>query len=211
VVGAFETGGRMNEATPALGRPRSDAARLAVLHAVDDMLVEEGYAAMTMKGIAARAGVGKQTVYRWWTSKAEILLEAVTQDAETDLVIEPASTSAHEIDNFLDTIVRFLTESHAGAAYRALVGEAQHDPRVAELMRSPDALAGAADPILRRAIARGDLPAGLDLDAAAAELVGPVFFLVFTGPADAGMRVPHTGAEFLARYSRESTSPTTAK
>jgi AcrR family transcriptional regulator len=41
-----------------LGRPRSDAARQAVLHAVDDMLVEDGYASMTMKGIAARAGVG---------------------------------------------------------------------------------------------------------------------------------------------------------
>jgi AcrR family transcriptional regulator len=48
------------------GRPRSEQAREAVLHAVDDLLLEVGYAALTMKGIAERAGVGRQTVYRWW-------------------------------------------------------------------------------------------------------------------------------------------------
>jgi AcrR family transcriptional regulator len=170
---------------------------MAVLHAVDDMVVEDGYAAMTMKGIASRAGVGKQTVYRWWTSKAEILLEAVTQDAETGLAVEPAATSAEEIDSFLATVVRFLTETHEGAAYRALVGEAQHDVKVAKLIRSSDVLVAAAVPVLKRAIARGDLPDGLDLDDAAAQLVGPVFFRVLTG-ADVGR--PDSGAAFVARY-----------
>jgi AcrR family transcriptional regulator len=184
----------------AVGRPRSDAARIAVLHAVDDMLVEDGYAAMTMKGIAARAGVGKQTVYRWWTSKAEILLEAVTQDAETALVVEPAATSAEEIDSFLAAVARFLTETHEGAAYRALVGEAQHDVKVAKLIRSSDVLAVAAVPVLKRAIERGDLPADVDLDAAAAELVGPVFFRVLTGAAG---RTPDAGEAFIAHYARQ--------
>lgn len=191
----------MNIVDPArsLGRPRSDAARIAVLHAVDDMLVEDGYAAMTMKGIASRAGVGKQTVYRWWTSKAEILLEAVTQDAETALVVEPAPTSAEEIDHFLAAVVRFLTETHEGAAYRALVGEAQHDPKVAELIRSSDALVTAAIPVLKGAIARGDLPADLDLDDTAAGLVGPVFFRILTGAA---AHAPVTGAAFIAHYAQ---------
>jgi AcrR family transcriptional regulator len=174
---------------------------MAVLHAVDDMVVEDGYAAMTMKGIASRAGVGKQTVYRWWTSKAEILLEAVTQDAETGLAVEPAATSAEEIDIFLATVVRFLTETHEGAAYRALVGEAQHDRKVAELIRSSDVLAAAAIPVLKRAIARGDLPEGLDLDGAAAQLVGPVFFQILTG---AGIGRPGSGAEFVAHYAPKS-------
>jgi len=72
-------------APPTPGRPRSEAARRAVLHAVDDMLVEVGYAAMTMKGIAERAGVGRQTVYRWWSTKAQILLEACVDDARSEL------------------------------------------------------------------------------------------------------------------------------
>jgi AcrR family transcriptional regulator len=152
-----------------------------VLHAVDDMLVEDGYAAMTMKGIADRAGVGKQTVYRWWSSKAEILLEAVRQDAEAELVVDPASTTAEEIETLLHTISRFLTVSHAGAAYRALVGEAQHDSRVAELIRGADVLVAATIPVLARAVERGDLPPDVDLERAAEQLVGPVFFRILTG------------------------------
>jgi AcrR family transcriptional regulator len=174
---------------------------MAVLHAVDDMVVEEGYAAMTMTGIASRAGVGKQTIYRWWASKAEILLEAVMQDAETGLAVDPAPTTAEEIDTFLATVVRFLTETHEGAAYRALVGEAQHDARVAKLIRSSDVLVAAALPVLKRAIARGDLPADLDLNDAAAGLIGPVFFRVFTG---AGVGIPDSGAEFVAHYAPRS-------
>jgi AcrR family transcriptional regulator len=172
---------------------------MAVLHAVDDILVEQGYAAMTMKGIAARAGVGKQTVYRWWASKAEILLEAVTEDAASELAVDPATSSSEEIDLFLDAVVRFLTTSHAGAAYRALVGEAQHDTKVASLVRSSDALVLAAAPVLGRAVARGDLPADLDLEEAAVDLVAPTAFRVFAGFADARTKAP--GSAFIARYA----------
>jgi len=52
---------------------RSDPARVAVLHAADDLLVERGYAGVTIEGIAARAGVAKQTIYRWWPSKVRDL------------------------------------------------------------------------------------------------------------------------------------------
>jgi AcrR family transcriptional regulator len=171
--------------SPSIGRPRSNEARLAVLHAVDDMLVEDGYAAMTMKGIAARAGVGKQTVYRWWKSKAEILLEAVMLDASSELAVAPATTSAEEIDRYLSAVEVFLTTSPAGAAYRALVGEAQHDRAVAELIRSSDALLASAIPILQRSIERGDLAATADLTEAAEQLVGPVFYRLLTGQSTA--------------------------
>jgi AcrR family transcriptional regulator len=197
---------RVNDADQgsSLGRPRSDAARIAVLHAVDDMLVEDGYAAMTMKGIAARAGVGKQTVYRWWSSKAEILLEAVMQDAETELSVGPGATSAQEIDDFLAAVITFLTGSHAGAAYRALVGEAQHDVKVADLIESSDVLVKAARPVLQRVVARGDLPATRDLDEIAAQLIGPVFFSILTGQAGGGSDSQTTGDELIGRYSPRS-------
>jgi AcrR family transcriptional regulator len=154
-----------------------------VLHAVDDLLVEQGYAAMTMKGIAARAGVGRQTVYRWWSSKAEILLEAVRQDAATELVVEPASTTRDELDSFRALVVTFLTDSPAGAAYRALVGEAQHDRHVADLIRGSDVILAAASPLLRRAQARGDVADGIDLTTAALEIVGPIVFGELIGAA----------------------------
>ena len=54
---------------------RSEQARIAVLQAADDLLVERGFAGLTVEGIAATAGVAKQTIYRWWPSKTEILFD----------------------------------------------------------------------------------------------------------------------------------------
>src|SRR3954452_848903 len=92
-----------------LGRPRSESARIAVLHAVDDLLGEVGYAAMTMKGIAERAGVGRQTVYRWWSTKAEILLEGCLTDAREELAVPPHPTPAGDLLAYLTVLTEFLT------------------------------------------------------------------------------------------------------
>ncbi|KRC58585.1 TetR family transcriptional regulator [Agromyces sp. Root81] len=156
------------------GRPRSEDARAAVLRAVDDMLVDEGYAAMTMKGIANRAKVGRQTVYRWWSSKAEILLEASATDAARELTVPQGPDAEAEIAGFLTALSTFLTDSDAGLAYRALLGEAQHDRKVAELLRGTDVLGDAARAVIQSARGRGALKDESDLGALTAELVGPI-------------------------------------
>jgi AcrR family transcriptional regulator len=164
-----------------VGRPRSEQARVAVLHAVDDLLVEVGYAALTMKGIAERAGVGRQTVYRWWATKAEVLFEATITDASHELVSAPQPNAVDDISAYLDTDVTFLTTSPAGAGYRALIGEAQHDPAVARMMASVDLFATAARPVLERIIDRGDVAASLPPAAAVEILTGPAYFRVLGG------------------------------
>lgn len=167
----------MEEHARPLGRPRSEDARLAVLRAVDDMLVDEGYAAMTMKGIAERAKVGRQTLYRWWSSKAEILLEASAADAARELTVEPGADAEADVIAFLDALSLFLTSSDAGLAYRALLGEAQHDRKVAELLRGTDVLGDSARACIAGARSRGALgDPGSDDAALAAELVGPILF-----------------------------------
>src|SRR5690348_16839216 len=60
------------------GRRRSNQAHQAILQATFEVLEQVGYRAMTIEGIAARAGVGKKTIYRWWPSKAAVALETVT-------------------------------------------------------------------------------------------------------------------------------------
>jgi AcrR family transcriptional regulator len=163
-------------ATP--GRPRSENARRAVLHAVDDMLVDIGYAAMTMKGIAERAHVGRQTVYRWWSTKAEILLEASVEDARSELATTPKADPTEDLVAYLAAVTRFLTVSPAGLAYRALLGEAQHDPAVRDLLGKDDPLATATDAVLDRH--RSHAHAMPDARLAAAQLVGPVVLPILT-------------------------------
>ncbi|MBR7830903.1 TetR/AcrR family transcriptional regulator [Actinospica sp. MGRD01-02] len=181
-------------ATP--GRPRSETARLAVLHAVEDMLVETGYSAMTMKGIAERAGVGRQTVYRWWPTKAHILIEACADDARTVLTVTAHQDPVRTITDFLVALVQFLTTSAAGAAYRALLGEAQHDAEVAGLFDKAELLAGPARAALEHV--RRHFP-GMPQDRlAAAELCGPIVLIVISGGSPPSFRDLRAHADRLA-------------
>jgi AcrR family transcriptional regulator len=160
-----------------IGRPRSEKARTAVLQAVDDLLVEIGYAAMTMKGIAERAQVSRQTVYRWWSTKAEILFEASAADAEEELT------------------VRFLAHSPAGASYRALLGEAQHDSAVAELLATKDVLGDSARVVIERAVLPGR--PSIPVDQATALLIGPTFFWIVSGRNPAKLHPRELAQRFL--------------
>ena len=159
---------------------RSEEARQAVLEAADDLLAERGFAGVTIEGIAARAGVAKQTIYRWWPSKVDVLLEAFTEDMAEHLTPEDLGDLGADLRVHLARLAEFLTESDPGAVFRALTGQAQHDPQLATRLRdvhlshqrTRDALP------LRRAIDRGDLPADLDVDLALDQLVGPIYYRV---------------------------------
>lgn len=66
-------------ALPRSGPVRSEAARLAILDAAVALFAEHGYDHLTIEGIARRAGVGKQTIYRWWPSKGDVIAEAILE------------------------------------------------------------------------------------------------------------------------------------
>ena len=95
------------------GARRSEASRRAILTAAFELVGEVGYARLTVEGIAARAGVGKQTIYRWWPSKGVVLLDAFlalsenaegevalpdTGDLDADLKLEIREEIAEELD-----------------------------------------------------------------------------------------------------------------
>src|SRR4051812_13818352 len=83
------------------GRPRSEEARRAVLAATHDELVERGYGALTIEGIAARAGVGKQTIYRWWSSKGDVVLDAALDLAATGVPAPDEGSLEADLTTFL--------------------------------------------------------------------------------------------------------------
>ncbi|MYW03066.1 TetR/AcrR family transcriptional regulator, partial [Streptomyces sp. SID3343] len=167
---------------------RSEAARLAVLEAADDLLVEKGFAGVTMEGIAARAGVAKQTIYRWWKTKADVLMDAFLQDAAEDLTPPDSGDIALDLRDYLGRLAYFLAESDSGAVFRALIAQAQHDPVFARDFRSNwlDAQRRRDRLPLERAVRDGRLPTDLDIATEADHLVGPLYYrvLVTAEPID---------------------------
>ncbi|MDR6973506.1 AcrR family transcriptional regulator [Streptomyces sp. 3330] len=113
---------------------RSERSRRAIYDAALALVAETGYAKTTIEGIAARAGVGKQTIYRWWGSKADVLLEAfldLSEEAargagasqEQPYVIPDTGDLAADIKAVLRATVDQLTDPRFEAPSRALAAE----------------------------------------------------------------------------------------
>jgi AcrR family transcriptional regulator len=144
------------------GRKRSEESRLAILTAALELATEVGYAGLTVDGIAARAGAGKQTIYRWWESKADVLLDAVATKADLFVPIPDHGDFAKDLRAFLISSFALTAEEPLANTLRALMAQAQIDDDFRErfwfyfLSRRRDALRQ----IIDRAFQRDeDLPA----------------------------------------------------
>ncbi|GGR13174.1 TetR/AcrR family transcriptional regulator [Streptomyces netropsis] len=180
---------------PRAGSRRDEAARLAVLHAADDLLVEHGFGALTVEAIARRAGVAKQTIYRWWPSKVEILLDTLIEDSDKRLPVPTERPTAESIRGYLGDFARFLTDDPAGKVLLALIAEAQHDPHTAKSFHTRY-LGPRRDQerdMLARAIDAGEVSPRLGLDATIDALVGPIVYCALTGSS-----IPRDLADTLA-------------
>jgi AcrR family transcriptional regulator len=190
-------------------RRRSDRARIAVLHAADDLLVERGYAGVTIEGIAARAGVAKQTIYRWWPSKFEILMDTLLEDAAGALAIPDTGTVAQDLRQHLRQLADFLSAQPAGRVMLALIGQAQHDAGVARAFqqRFGDERRVRDRAILERAQARGEIAPGIDLDLLIDMIYGPLYHRVLlTGLPVDGPFIDGLVDHVLASVSRPARS-----
>jgi AcrR family transcriptional regulator len=149
-----------DQPAPGPGRKRSEDSRLAILAAAMDLVGEVGYAGLTIEGIAARSGTGKQTIYRWWPSKADVLLDALATKADLHVPIPDEGSYAEDLRAFLLASFRLGRDRRVVDVLRALMAHAQVDAafgdrfRASFLHRRRDALAVIVD----RAKARGDLP-----------------------------------------------------
>ena len=155
---------------------RSEDARRAVLEAADDLLAEKGFAGVTVEGIAAAAGVAKQTIYRWWSSKTDILLDTFLEDAAR-LAPRDHGDLATDLRAHLRRLADFLSRDDAGTVLKALIGHAQHDPAFAAVLRERylDEQRRRDRLPLDRAVERGELPSEFDVPAGVDLLVGPIY------------------------------------
>ena len=161
----------------AVPRTRNARSHRAILAATNELLVEAGYTALTIEGVAARARVGKATVYRWWPSKAALVIEAITQDG-TNL---PAADTGNVRDDLLYSVQRVigvLTDPAAGSIIPAMTADLVRDPAIAEIFRDqylrPRRSAVAV--MIHRAVDRGELPADADVALLLDVCIGTVFY-----------------------------------
>ncbi|WP_079031806.1 TetR/AcrR family transcriptional regulator [Streptomyces specialis] len=155
---------------------RSEGARRAILTAAFDLVSETGYAKLSIEGIAARAGVGKQTIYRWWPSKGAVLFDAFLMLAESppdaDGRRDPALPDTGDLAADLKTVLRAtvaeLNDPRFDAPMRALTVETLNDPALAALYaeRLEEPMKELKKERLRAAQRAGQLPPDTDLDTA---------------------------------------------
>ncbi|MBP0455570.1 MULTISPECIES: TetR/AcrR family transcriptional regulator [unclassified Kitasatospora] len=170
---------------------RSERSRKAVLTAAAELVAEVGFGKLTIEAIAARAGVGKQTIYRWWPSKGAVVFDAfqaANEDASGSLALPDTGDLAAD----LRTVLRPTADQLADPAFdntgRGLVSECLLDPALLREYRERlmDPLLEATRDRLRTARAAGRIADDADLDLAVELLYGPMYYrwLHGLGPLD---------------------------
>lgn len=147
------------------GRPRSAEAHRAILDATVGLLTEVGYQSLSIESVAARARVGKATVYRWWPSKVELVVEAVHSQA-LEIVPEPDTGSLHGDTRELIAGVVTLACSPLGRVIEALWAEAERSQALHETLETVFLARRQqiATRVLERALQRGEARRDVDIE-----------------------------------------------
>jgi AcrR family transcriptional regulator len=175
----------MTTAAPRRGRPRSETAHQAILEAVAELLMERGLGAISMDAVAERAGVSKATIYRWWPTKETLALDAIYDAWASVAPARDTGTLRGDLLSLLRPWTRLAASRPYGRVIAALLTEAQSDPVFAAAYRErfvhPRREQGRV--ILQRAIERGEIPAGTNVEVALDLLYGPIYHRMLHGHA----------------------------
>lgn len=170
------------------GRPRSTASRSAILKAAYQILRESGFAGFTVEGVAARAGAGKATIYRWWQTKGRLAIEAFLVALAPRLDVAPETASAVADLRAHVHHAASIYRGRTGQLLRELIALGQEDAETSRVLRT-DFVAprhSLAIRLLGRAQQAGEVAADVDLEVLADALWGPIFhrLLVSRMPID---------------------------
>ncbi|MEI7030634.1 TetR/AcrR family transcriptional regulator [Streptomyces pratensis] len=157
---------------------RSERSRRAILRASLDLCTERGYGRVTVEAIAARAGVSKKTIYRWWPSKGAVLLEAFADVLVDATPFVDTGDIGADLRAHVAGAVRVLSVPPFGPAYAGILSELHHDDTLARAVREQ-----LVDPRVEEAVGRlrgaqdqGQIPPGANLPLAVEMLYGPVYY-----------------------------------
>jgi AcrR family transcriptional regulator len=184
-------------ARPHTGRRRNEAVRRAILGAALAILREGNMRDLTIGGIAERAGVGRQTIYRWWPSKDAVVAEAMTYQAREIVPVPDTGMLRSDLTAFLEDSFKGTQDPGTQRMLRQVMSAAQHDAHVAGVLADFTSQRRAElRGLLARGRDRGELPADANLDMLADLAYGFLWYRLLVGHAPLDARA----AEDLAAH-----------
>jgi AcrR family transcriptional regulator len=186
------------ESRRSIGAARNPESHEAILEAAEAILSEQGYAGFSIEAVARRAKAGKPTIYRWWPSKAHLLLDVYTR--LKDHMLEPdTGTLEGDLREFLLNLLAFWAGS-PGGVFRSLIAEAQTDDKAGEALREYciDRVRHTAR-LIDRAKARGEVGVEVDSLAGSDLLSSYAWKLLLTGRLEGMERDVAAVAGMMAR------------
>jgi AcrR family transcriptional regulator len=157
------------------GRPRSEQAEQAIIDAALELFAERGVEGVCVEAVAAKAGVGKATIYRRWPSKEELLIAALGS-LKSPMPDPQGATVREDLVEMVDVMVRDAADPRYARQFAMLHGEGENYPKL--MARYYETIVQPRREVikaaLRRGIDRGELRADLDVDVAMLSLTGTV-------------------------------------
>ncbi|MGN6250872.1 MAG: TetR/AcrR family transcriptional regulator [Marmoricola sp.] len=166
------------------GRPRDPQADVRILEAAAELILARGFDSMTVDEVAAKARVGKATVYRRWARKEDLAVAAMERLYVSEMPLPDTGTIEGDLTVTYSNVLAFANSEAGGAYLRTTIVESVRDDRIAALYRSASERAEAqAEVMFERAIERGELRPEIDLRWAVQWLTGLLAVCVITGRA----------------------------
>lgn len=158
------------------GRPRNQRTHEAILAATRELLLERGYPALTIDAVAVRAGTAKTTIYRRWSTKGALVLDATAKNVAIGVVPDTGSTR-EDLTVAVRQLITTFSDRLAAIVIVAVIGNLDEDPSMARRLRDQTIYPWriSASAALRRGVERGDLPATTDVGFLLDVIVGTVF------------------------------------
>ncbi len=195
------------------GRPRSERARLAVLDAAADLLADGGFAAATIEAVAARAGVSKVTIYKWWPSRGSVAVDAYFHRYGRTSEVPDSGDLAAVLSGQIRALAHAF-RGRAGSIMAELIGHAQSDPALAAILRIRwlQPRRDASTSVLVHAIERGEIRPDIDVPVVLDQLYGPLYYRLTMRhePLDHGLAdsLVHTILDGIRLRAADTTAPT---
>jgi len=173
-----------SDPAPARGRPRSEASRGAIIAATNELLRTVGLDRMSIEAVAEASGVGKTTIYRWWSSKGTLALDAYLEDMRAKVVVPDTGDGTEDLRRHARAVITFYA-GNEGRIFAQFMAEAQSDPKLAQAFRELflSQRRAAVRTIWARGVARGEFRDDVDVDVAMDMIFAPIVYRLLAGHA----------------------------